>query len=273
MMSMGSLAHYMHDLGRAGFDIHSFLHEGNGEAWQYAVLGPRGYVTWLVIEERAEGGDALYQACTARPERIWKGSSAWPRVAGWRHRLYPSRRHPPWTRPELTQDSPCSQAEVDAALAVRIADGREAGRPAAEIDPVSEEARRRCRWSPLRFLVAELAADHPDVLHRARDAAEDDRADGVSVRDVAGLENRVVAEVDELADFAVAPVEEADAGADVGLNRRHGRAAGTAPSPSLARRAASDPARSRCRSSCVTVAVHRWARFAGRSRRRAPASR
>jgi hypothetical protein len=62
MMSMGSLAHYMHDLGRAGFRIHDFLHEGNGQAWQYAVLGPRGYVKWIAIEERAEGGDALYQA-------------------------------------------------------------------------------------------------------------------------------------------------------------------------------------------------------------------
>ena len=62
MMSMGSLAHYMHDLGRAGFDIHSFLHEGNGQAWQYAVLGPKGYVNWVAIEERAEGGDSLFQA-------------------------------------------------------------------------------------------------------------------------------------------------------------------------------------------------------------------
>ena len=62
MMSMGSLGHYMHDLGREGFDIHSFLHEGNGEAWRYAVLGPKGYVNWVVIEERAEGGDSLYQA-------------------------------------------------------------------------------------------------------------------------------------------------------------------------------------------------------------------
>ena len=70
MMSMGSLAHYMHDLGRAGFDIHSFLHEGNGEAWQYAVLGPRGFVTWLVIEERAEGGDALYQASQRDPKYL-----------------------------------------------------------------------------------------------------------------------------------------------------------------------------------------------------------
>jgi hypothetical protein len=70
MMSMGSLAHYMHDLGRAGFDIHSFLHEGNGEAWQYAVLGPRGYVNWVVIEERAEGGDALYQALQRDPRYL-----------------------------------------------------------------------------------------------------------------------------------------------------------------------------------------------------------
>jgi hypothetical protein len=62
MISMGSLAHYMQELGRAGFDMHSILHEGNGEAWRYAVLGPRGYVNWVVIEERAEGGDALYHA-------------------------------------------------------------------------------------------------------------------------------------------------------------------------------------------------------------------
>ena len=62
MMSMGSLAHYMHDLGRVGFDIHSFLHEGNGQAWQYAALGPKGYVKWVAIEEHAEGGDSLYQA-------------------------------------------------------------------------------------------------------------------------------------------------------------------------------------------------------------------
>ena len=72
MMSMGSLAHYMHDLGRAGFDVHSFLHEGNGQAWQYAVLGPKGYVNWVAIEERAEGGDSLYQAWK-RDERYLDG--------------------------------------------------------------------------------------------------------------------------------------------------------------------------------------------------------
>jgi hypothetical protein len=61
MMSMGSLAHYMHDLSHEGFAIHDFLHEGNGEVWKAAVqYGPRGYVTWVAIEETAEGGDALY---------------------------------------------------------------------------------------------------------------------------------------------------------------------------------------------------------------------
>jgi hypothetical protein len=62
MMSMGSLAHYMHDLSSIGLDIHGFLHEGNGEVWKAAIAyGPRPYVRWVAIEESAEGGDALYQ--------------------------------------------------------------------------------------------------------------------------------------------------------------------------------------------------------------------
>ncbi len=62
MMSMGSLAHYMHDLSAEGFAIHDFLHEGNGDVWKAAVeYGPRGFVSWVAIEESAEGGDALYQ--------------------------------------------------------------------------------------------------------------------------------------------------------------------------------------------------------------------
>ena len=62
MMSMGSLAHYMHDLSLAGFEIQDFLHEGNGEIWQFAMLRPRGHAGWLVIEGSAEGGDALHHA-------------------------------------------------------------------------------------------------------------------------------------------------------------------------------------------------------------------
>jgi hypothetical protein len=62
MMSMGSLAHYMHDLSRERFAIHDFLHEGNGEVWKSAfAYGPRAYVRWVAIEESAEGGDALFQ--------------------------------------------------------------------------------------------------------------------------------------------------------------------------------------------------------------------
>ena len=60
MMSMGSLAHYMHDLSRDGFGIGDFLHEGNGEIWIHAVRHPAPFVEWIAIEERAEGGDALH---------------------------------------------------------------------------------------------------------------------------------------------------------------------------------------------------------------------
>lgn len=59
LMSMGSLAHYMHDLSAAGFGIRDFLHEGNGEIWKYAVAHPAPVAEWIAIEERAEGGDAL----------------------------------------------------------------------------------------------------------------------------------------------------------------------------------------------------------------------
>jgi hypothetical protein len=63
MMSMGSLAHYMHDLSRVKMGIRDFLQEGNEQLWvQAATRGPRGFVTWVVIEERAEGGDVLFQA-------------------------------------------------------------------------------------------------------------------------------------------------------------------------------------------------------------------
>ena len=61
LMSMGSLGHYMHDLSKAGFDIHDFIHEGNDRAWPYALLRARWVAGWVVIEERAEGGDALFR--------------------------------------------------------------------------------------------------------------------------------------------------------------------------------------------------------------------
>jgi len=69
MMSMGSLGHYMHDLSLAEFPIKNFLHEGNGEIWRFAMLGPRGHAGWLIIEESAEGGDALHHA--AKRDARW----------------------------------------------------------------------------------------------------------------------------------------------------------------------------------------------------------
>jgi hypothetical protein len=68
MMSMGSLAHYMHDLTELRMSIRDFVHEGNEQLWGYAATrGPRGYVTWVVVEEQAEGGDALFQAAQRDP--------------------------------------------------------------------------------------------------------------------------------------------------------------------------------------------------------------
>jgi len=68
MMSMGSLAHYMHDLTELNLQIRNFLQEGNEQLWVHAAAqGPRGFVRWVVIEERAEGGDVLFQAASKNP--------------------------------------------------------------------------------------------------------------------------------------------------------------------------------------------------------------
>ncbi len=80
MMSMGSLAHYMHDLTELGLQVRDFLQEGNEQLWVHAaVRGPRGFVRWVVIEERAEGGDSLFQTAQGNPnfldgfERVAEG--------------------------------------------------------------------------------------------------------------------------------------------------------------------------------------------------------
>jgi hypothetical protein len=60
MMSMGSLGHYMHEMSAAGFEIRNFLHEGNGPIWDSAYTrGPAPLVEWVIVEEVAEGGDAI----------------------------------------------------------------------------------------------------------------------------------------------------------------------------------------------------------------------
>jgi hypothetical protein len=62
MVSMGALAHYMHELSADGFAIRDFLHEGNGPLWDSAFTrGPAALVEWVLVEEEAEGGDAVVQ--------------------------------------------------------------------------------------------------------------------------------------------------------------------------------------------------------------------
>jgi hypothetical protein len=59
LASMGSLAHYMQELSRERIHIRNFVHEGNLPYWQEAIESPKGLVGWILVEERAEGGDML----------------------------------------------------------------------------------------------------------------------------------------------------------------------------------------------------------------------
>jgi hypothetical protein len=68
MASMGSLGHYMQETSRDGFDLRDFLHEGNGDIWLAALEQPRHYAGWLLIEEKAEGGDMLAKRAREHPD-------------------------------------------------------------------------------------------------------------------------------------------------------------------------------------------------------------
>jgi hypothetical protein len=68
MVSMGSLGHYMQDLSQAGFSVADFLHEGNGDIWLNALHSPRPYAGWILVEEKAEGGDMLAVLGRDHPE-------------------------------------------------------------------------------------------------------------------------------------------------------------------------------------------------------------
>lgn len=80
MVSMGALGHYIQELSWAGFHIRDFLHEGNGPIWDSAFTrGPAPLVEWVLVEEHAEGGDAIIQRARQFPrlledfERICSG--------------------------------------------------------------------------------------------------------------------------------------------------------------------------------------------------------
>jgi hypothetical protein len=68
MASMGSLGHYMQETSAKGYTIRNFLHEGNGDIWLAALNNPRPYAEWVLIEEKAEGGDMLAHLARERPE-------------------------------------------------------------------------------------------------------------------------------------------------------------------------------------------------------------
>ena len=67
MASMGSLGHYMQETSREGFSIRDFLHEGNGDVWLAALQNPMPFAEWIVIEEKAEGGDMLARRAREQP--------------------------------------------------------------------------------------------------------------------------------------------------------------------------------------------------------------
>ncbi len=67
MASMGSLGHYMQELSQSGFALRDFLHEGNGDIWLNALTRPRPFVGWILIEEKAEGGDMLAAIARENP--------------------------------------------------------------------------------------------------------------------------------------------------------------------------------------------------------------
>ncbi len=68
LASMGSLAHYMHELSNSGFAIADFINEGNGEIWNLALqTGPAPHAGWMLVEEVAEGGDVLAERVRRDP--------------------------------------------------------------------------------------------------------------------------------------------------------------------------------------------------------------
>ncbi len=90
MASMGSLGHYMQDLSRHGFRLRDFLHEGNGDIWLNALEDPRPFAGWMLIEEKAEGGDMLAKRARENPAFL-TGFSRVCEAAG----LALYRRNPP----------------------------------------------------------------------------------------------------------------------------------------------------------------------------------
>lgn len=82
LASMNSLGHYMQELSQIGLPLRDFIHAGNGDLWSAAVATPARHAGWVLIEERAEGGDELAALERQRPdyltgfERVASGGGA-----------------------------------------------------------------------------------------------------------------------------------------------------------------------------------------------------
>jgi hypothetical protein len=50
LISMGGLAHFMHETSAARLDIRDFIHEGSGGLWTRALEHPGDYAGWIVIK-------------------------------------------------------------------------------------------------------------------------------------------------------------------------------------------------------------------------------
>ena len=65
------LGRFCHQCGQKAIasqvSVRDFLHEGNGDIWLAALTGPRPYAGWILIEEKAEGGDMLAVRARQRP--------------------------------------------------------------------------------------------------------------------------------------------------------------------------------------------------------------
>jgi hypothetical protein len=50
LISMGALAHFMHETSAAGLDVRDYIHEGNGGIWRRALDRPALHAGWIVVK-------------------------------------------------------------------------------------------------------------------------------------------------------------------------------------------------------------------------------
>lgn len=70
LVSMGALAHYMQELSHDGFVLRHFVHEGIGELWFEFIARPERHARFVLVEERAEGGDMFAQRAAEEPSYL-----------------------------------------------------------------------------------------------------------------------------------------------------------------------------------------------------------